>query len=73
MTHVPVRYLTQIWGSHSEKRRADSQSQLKNLWGGSNRCIGYPVEGCHYTLAKKALVYPSQGGRYRAESCMALG
>jgi hypothetical protein len=26
-----------------------------------------------HTLANRALVYPSQGGRYRAEGCMALG
>ena len=26
-----------------------------------------------HMLAKGALVYPSQGGRYRAEGCMALG
>jgi hypothetical protein len=25
------------------------------------------------TLANEALVYPSQGGRHRAEGCMALG
>jgi hypothetical protein len=26
-----------------------------------------------YTLANGAVVYPSQGGRYQAEDCMALG
>jgi len=26
-----------------------------------------------HTLAKGALAYPNQGGRYRAEGCMALG
>jgi len=36
-------------------------------------CRGYRVEGNCDTLANEALVYPSQGGRYRAEGCMALG
>jgi hypothetical protein len=33
----------------------------------------YPNEGCYDTLVNWALVYPGQGGRYRAEGCMALG
>jgi len=32
---------------------------------------GYPDEGYCDTLAYGALVYPSQGGRYHAEGCMA--
>ena len=31
------------------------------------------VEGARHTLAKGALLYPSQGGRYRAEGPIALG
>jgi len=35
---------------------------------------GTPCRGLlWHTLANGALVYPSQGGRYRAEGCMALG
>jgi hypothetical protein len=33
----------------------------------------YLVEGYYNTLANKALVYPSQGGRYHAEGCVELG
>jgi hypothetical protein len=29
--YVPVGYLMQIWGSHSENQRAGLQLQLKNL------------------------------------------
>jgi len=35
--------------------------------------VGTPVEGYYDTLANRALVYPSQGGKYHAEGCMALG
>jgi hypothetical protein len=41
--------------------------------GGGNTWRGYHVEGYYDTLTNEALVYPSQGGRYRAEGCMALG
>jgi len=38
-------------------------------------CVDWlPCRGLlRHTLANRALVYPSQGGRYRAEGCMALG
>jgi hypothetical protein len=42
--------------------------------GGGNRCGGDTCRGLlQHTLANGALVYPSQGGRYRAEGCIALG
>ena len=41
--------------------------------GGSNSCGGYTLMRFAVTHANGALVYPSQGGRYRAEGCMALG
>jgi hypothetical protein len=43
--------------------------------GGSNNCGGYILMRVVMThmLANGALVYLSQGGRYRAEGCMALG
>ena len=35
---------------------------------------GTPCRGLlQHSLANRALVYPSQGGRYCAEGCMALG
>jgi len=35
---------------------------------------GIPYKGLLWQmLVNRALVYPSQGGRYRAEGCMALG
>ena len=33
----------------------------------------YPDEGCYDKLDSAALVYQSQGGRYRAQGCMTLG
>jgi len=30
-SYVPVGYLMQIWGSHSENQTADLQLQFKNL------------------------------------------
>ena len=42
--------------------------------GGGNRCGEDTCRGLlRHTLANEALVYPSKGGRYRAEGCMALG
>jgi len=34
--------------------------------------VTYPDEGCYDRLANGTLVYPSQGGRYRVEGCVAL-
>jgi hypothetical protein len=51
----------------------DSYSTLGHV-GGGNSCEVYNLMGLlGHTLAKGALVYPSQGGRYCAEGCMALG
>jgi hypothetical protein len=38
--------------------------------GGGNSCGGHTLKRAATT---QALVYPSQGARYRAEGCMALG
>jgi len=44
------------------------------MWEAVTVVEGIPWWGLlRNTLANRALVYPSQGGRYRAEGCMVLG
>jgi hypothetical protein len=54
---------------------ADSYSTLPWLtWEAVTGVEGIPCWGLlQHTLANGALVYPSQGGWYHAEGCMALG
>jgi predicted small integral membrane protein len=44
------------------------------MWEALTVVVGVPWWGLlRHMLANGAVVYPSQGGRYRAEGCMALG
>jgi hypothetical protein len=45
---------------------------LWNAWEMVTGVVGYPDEGYYDMLDSGALVYPHEGGRYRAECCMAL-